>query len=508
MLHAAVGNFLESVSEREFDPTLLALLAAQGFYDVRFIHGAFEFGKDVIAKRRDPATGTTYQYAIQSKAGDLGQSEWRAVRPQLEEAEYNTRAHPSFDADLPRVAVLLTTGRLKGAAAVDAQEYAQARAARGAARVEVWDREDLSAWLIANPNVAILSVSEQQELLHMLTDIQARRVDEPALERFTRRWMQPGMMGLAGIEAAILIHALREHARLDLAAMCALHLFRGARVRDADAQAESARRLFHAVCALLLEAVQPMLDEPTAITRGDSSPTGLVSYAVTAVRATELLALAALSTQEPAGGEAFEEAVMVLAGLHPGAHRPVSDQFAVSLIPIVCVVHRRDPEAAAQYLRAAATWLMQRTDPTLNGLGLGTMDESPRDVVDRLLGGCLTATSLSPSRASYVLTVILDLCLATSHVDLFDAVLSNARNLQMTPCTTKVASGENFRRAGGGVIPVPRMEFKDHVLAYPALPTSSGWSSSDTTLLVASCRSRHYTDAIRQQLVGTRSAEG
>lgn len=48
--------------------------------------------------------------------------EWRAVRPQLAECEYNALGHPSFDASLPRVAVLVTTGRLKGSAPADATD--------------------------------------------------------------------------------------------------------------------------------------------------------------------------------------------------------------------------------------------------------------------------------------------------------------------------------------------------------------------------------------------------
>jgi len=91
VLRVAVGNFLDSLTEREFDAPLLAILAAQGFTDIHFIHGGFEFGKDVIAKKIDAETGELRQYAIQSKAGDINQAGWREVRPQLDECEYNTR---------------------------------------------------------------------------------------------------------------------------------------------------------------------------------------------------------------------------------------------------------------------------------------------------------------------------------------------------------------------------------------------------------------------------------
>jgi len=56
------------------------------------MHGAFEFGKDFIAKRREE--GVDYQYAFQTKAGDLGLSEWRECRGQIDMLRNNSLAHP------------------------------------------------------------------------------------------------------------------------------------------------------------------------------------------------------------------------------------------------------------------------------------------------------------------------------------------------------------------------------------------------------------------------------
>src|SRR5277367_2174768 len=59
VLRDVVAGFLDTVTEREFDAPLIALLAARGFRDVHFLHGAFEFGKDVIAKGPKPPGGDT-----------------------------------------------------------------------------------------------------------------------------------------------------------------------------------------------------------------------------------------------------------------------------------------------------------------------------------------------------------------------------------------------------------------------------------------------------------------
>lgn len=497
MLHTAVAAFLDSVTEREFDPTILALLAEQGFHDIHFIHGSFEFGKDIIAKRMDPATGVTAQYAIQSKAGDMSQADWRAVRPQLEEAEYNTRGHPNYDPNLPRAAVLLLTGRLKGAAATDAQEFAQTIARRGIARLEFWDQEYLTGWLVSRPDLAILSLGEQQELQSLLTDIRSGAIDEPALERFSRRWIESGTASTAAIEGAILVNALREQGRLDLAALCAIHQFRGACMRETGGttspHAESARRLFVAIAMLLLHAVEPLLDDPMALARIDLHPASLVSYAVAALRSAELLALAALVTDSDEERARLSDAVLTLTLTHPGAARPVSDQFAVSLIPITLLVHRAIPARAADFLKKVAKWLMDRHDPERGGLGLGNITEKPPHVVERLLGGYLAVTNVPRSQSSYVLTVLLDLCLALGENRLFNDVLADAQSFRITPCTTTVGSKtETFRRGGGPVHPVPYLDYGPERGTASQPPSNVCWSATDVLLLVASCRSRHY----------------
>ena len=45
MLDDAVDAFLDAVGERAFDEPLMAMLRAEGFTDVRLVHGQAEFGK-------------------------------------------------------------------------------------------------------------------------------------------------------------------------------------------------------------------------------------------------------------------------------------------------------------------------------------------------------------------------------------------------------------------------------------------------------------------------------
>ena len=119
----------------------MALLCSAGFYDIHFLHGGYEFGKDFIAKVGKG--GTVYQYAFQSKAGDINLAGWGRGLWQIDLLRQGQLAHPSFDLALPRKAALVTTGRLVGGALPVSQDYCQQLIQAGEVPLEIWDREKL-----------------------------------------------------------------------------------------------------------------------------------------------------------------------------------------------------------------------------------------------------------------------------------------------------------------------------------------------------------------------------
>jgi hypothetical protein len=106
----AVAAYVTNLTERELDAPLIALLRSRGFTDGHLLHGNYEFGKDLIARRVED--GVEYQYCIQSKAGDLNASLGRGVRQQVDVMRISRVAHPAFDSVLPRRLVVATNGRL------------------------------------------------------------------------------------------------------------------------------------------------------------------------------------------------------------------------------------------------------------------------------------------------------------------------------------------------------------------------------------------------------------
>jgi Restriction endonuclease len=122
MLRNVLEDYLSSINdERDFDYPLSSLLQAMGFYDIHFTHGGVEFGKDFIAKKE--VDGIKYQYAVQSKRGNISQGLWRdETKGQLEEAISSDLSHPQFNTTWPRKVILATTGRLSTNARLVTQE--------------------------------------------------------------------------------------------------------------------------------------------------------------------------------------------------------------------------------------------------------------------------------------------------------------------------------------------------------------------------------------------------
>lgn len=498
MLRDVVGTFLDTLTEREFDAPLLALLAARGFTDVHFIHGQFEFGKDVVAKRSDANAGEVRQYVIQSKAGDIGVPEWRAVRPQLEECEYNTIGHPSFDADLPRVAVLVTTGRFKGGAAADADEYRKSVRARGLADLEFWEKPDLVDWICADPTVGIAGEAVQVDLLSMLTGVLDKGVTDRRIEKYARRWLAPsGNATRAAVEAAILVNALTRVRRLDLAVSVALQLFRAAH-HDPEAPAgmgKAARRLVLTLCTQVRDQFEPLLQDPLDVARRTASHMALLMYPVICCRAAEALALGlALARGEADGAEvaAFEEALVALAQ-QPGAARPPGDLFAPSVVATAVVLNTFRPKAAVDYLGRVACWLLDRHDEELAGLGLASLSEDEATTAARLFGGTLTSTTLERRSSSYLATVLLDLAVFMGVRDLYEALRVNISALRIVPETTSADEAKaRWARGGENVWPQPRIDFEPWDAQAAARTASSDTDPVSALLLAAACRSRHY----------------
>ncbi|MFN2468892.1 MAG: restriction endonuclease [Gaiellaceae bacterium] len=515
MLDDAVAAFLDTVGERAFDEPFMAMLRAEGFTDVRLVHGQVEFGKDVIAKRNGE------QWVFQTKAGDLNLTEFRPVRDQLYDLRMSDLSAPGFDKDLPRRAVLVQTGRMTGQAPVVAQEYEQQCVDRGETPIEFWNKDTLLTRLSGNPD-AVLRGSMDGQLFGLLGAIDDRSADMDSIEAFSRRWTswEPRRLaGLGVIEAALVCERLKASDRLDLACHVALCAVRGAWASGAAepddttvVAADSVGRLFETYARQLWTECDDRLLREFGLA-GYSGFASWVTYSIRCLRLAEILGLLALRVRndDPDLAREIADWLARFAEAQPGISRPIGDRYAVSVIPVIALLMDEHAPAAEALLRSLTVWVCDRHDT--GELGLAAVNAAPFEEVSRVLGGPFEHVGLQPRRQSQIAGVLLDLAATLDLRDVYADIRNDTLAVQLYPSVFLVGVGPDqlsitgrgnrwdanpdFAEVIDGTSPVaPHLEDDAPDLI---VPEGRWW---DLLAVSAALRDRHFTCAIRSAAAG------
>ena len=420
MLGAVVEHFLDHVSEREFDAPFIALLLKLGFGDVHYLHGQYEFGKDFIARAIEG--GQQVQYVFQSKAGDLNLGDWSKGTPQLDLLRTNTLAHPGFDAALQRRAVLVLTGRLAGGAGLAAQNYCdQARDA--GIGLEIWVRESLVERIVGALDIGVAGRAEGP-LFTLIGAIDDGSITEIQIERFSRRWMSIDVDAWAcALEAAIVAERLANTDRPDLASYAAFGIVRASWARhhgeapptsSAIGLSDLGKLMFRAYAAVLWQRGKPDLPDPDTFVREHDEPSGYLTYPVRCMRYVEILSLLDLMP-DFTGAEAFPDRGDLSSHIarviqnHPGCAHPISDRWAVSLVPPALTLLRSGrKELLAAHLIAVTKWIADRHES--DHIGLASPVAEPTEEAEYLLGRAFPKDQRRSRRSeSYLSAIVLDL---------------------------------------------------------------------------------------------------
>ena len=505
MLSDAVDAFLESVSERAFDEPLLAILRARGFERVHLVHGQREFGKDAIGQRDG------VQWAWQSKAGDIGHGEWRTLTGQLDELRLTNLGHGAFDTSLPRHPVLITTGRLVGNAPDLFRDYNERARAKGEPELDLWDRDILVGFLAGNTD-ALLRGSMDGQLLATLGSIDALEANMQSLELFSRRWITwelDRLLGLGVIEAALLCDRLTDKGQIDLACHLALCLVRGAWAAGAgDALAapvaEAAIQLFDVYASRLWDECGDDLLDPDFV--ATSAHSAWVSYPVRCSRIAELVGLRSLwlRSDDPELSSEMASWLSQFVEAQPGAAHPISDQYAVSLIPAVLTLAGDDPNVARRFLKAATVWLCDSYER--DRLGLASFSATPLEEIERLLGSSLESVELERRQDSWIATVLLDLTAILGFDDLYADIYNDVQAVRIYPRALRLKEGpDEFDRAGMGNRLDPNVDFSPSLEDRPVAPHHADASGQglctqgrawDLLAISSALRDRHFFCAL------------
>jgi hypothetical protein len=470
MLVDVIANYVDSLTEREFDPPFMALLRISGFTDIHFLHGTFEFGKDFIAKRLD--AGVTYQYAFQTKAGDIALGDWNQCRGQIDLLRTDALAHPNFDASLPRRAIFVTTGRLVGGASLAAQSYRQHLDALGESKFLTWDRDTIIEMLASSPG-CLNDLSPA--LLHIL-GAQKNHLNFTALENYSRSWIRSECSALSlrdVLEASLIAQHCRKENRIDLASYLSLMLIRSlwATVHGAAPLPELAkvaliagRDLFRNYALQLWQLCDGEYLDRDTILRVGQPAAGLVTYPVRCLTVVEILAMLGILEKDrtPEVSKKVGDYLAKFVIENVGASHPISDRWGVSLACCTLLLAlRRESDSLRSYLRSAIKWIGDKYDD--DNLGLAGPHSAPDEETNYLLGSPFEHIRLNRRPESYIATLILDLCAVLGEKELFELARNEFLAVNVCLPVLEVDDGpEQYSIDSTGQRYEPNMPYLEH----------------------------------------------
>jgi len=428
MLRNALEDYLNSIIERDFDYPLTSLLQAMGFFDIHFTHGGVEFGKDFIAKRIED--GIEYQYAIQSKKGDINQSLWRnEVRGQLEEAILSDLSHPQFATNLPRKAVLVTTGRLTGNARLASQEFkAKLQANDEIQDLSFWEKEQLIQFaeefglsgIHQNTSKGLKGFAQFYLTYSKAID---GNLSDREIEEFSRLWLDENLdykkrIFRASIEAEIIASKLIESGLFYEAIISYLSL---ARVVMQVTYENNDNFVIEIYKEIISKKIIPLCKLFFTELKSDWENIGksllhlclrnssfpMLHYLVWCARVLEVSSLYYFLIPNESEKNEIIEFLNDFIEKEEGCGHIPSDRYAVSMVWIVlALLQAGKRDEAIALVKESVVWLSDRVE---NGFGLARYEADEYTETNTLLGYPFDFINVEKNRSSLLATILSDL---------------------------------------------------------------------------------------------------
>lgn len=239
---------------------------------------------------------------------------------------------------------------------------------------------------------------------------------------------------------------------------------------------------------------------------GPGGPGTWVTYPVRCLRLAELVALLGLRVgdREPELTSAIAEWLRSFLDAQPGAAWPLSDRYAVSVVPFALVLRRSDePNAAGRLLARSTVWLCDRYEQ--GGLGLASQDATPREEIERVLGAPFESVERKRRRSSLLAAVLIDLSASLQLPELYADVRNDLQAVNAVPTVLTTGEGaERYQRTGlhhrWDYSPDYVEELSESEPAAPHLASlGTALASRDAWRLLAvssALRDRHFPEAI------------
>jgi hypothetical protein len=479
LLRNVLEEYINTLNEREFDTPFLTLLLQQGFYDIHYLHGNYEFGKDFIAKRAE--NNEAIQYLFQSKAGDIDLPDWRKIRMQIDDMRTSILAHPNFGRTLPRIFILVTTGRLVGGAALSAQEYDRYCIGLGERGFNVWDKDTLIEMLINADPVLTGLRTESNELLALIMSLRQNKSNMRDIEVYSRYWVeycgneltQASFFGVI-LESAMIIHELIKNDRNILACFVSVmpirammhSLFILGHVPEWSRYClELSKDIFRYYSDRIINIIEDKFQDDNALLEKHTNGFDLfISYPVLCVQIIELLGLRGLLDLNDNNFENAKRIAKILKNTiegNPGCYHPISNKYAVSYItPILLLTKCGYQDLCQDILRNVVKWICDRYQ--ISDVGLANPYATEEEEIKRLLGYPYDFLALSLNRESYLATVLLDLISILEMPKLYEDALNDILAVGIYPSFVEARDTLGQFLIQGDSVFCPRIIYKEN----------------------------------------------
>lgn len=481
MLRNLIERYLDNLpNERAFDATFIALLAAEGYSDIHFLHGLFEFGKDFVAK--DGNDPPKIQYVFQNKVGDMNISDFRDAKQQMLDAVINPLGHPGLDSALSRKVVLVLTGRLKGTAPVDFQQFADYVQATFPQRsVLLWDREIIIGMMMKHGPEQLfrsgMDVRAYGSFYRLYGDILEQKAATDSIERhfdarLHAKTATNERVAAVTIEAFLFADAAHQASQPHFALQSMLAIHRAV-LHEMQQSSEAA---LADLSTLLRASAIAIVEEAVRFTEGCIYAAALagglcdalngaatfVSYPVLCAQLTDALVLTYELGTEMQSAQAAD-ALCKLVQEEPGCSHPISDRYAVSSVAAVRALQAMGrSDLASRYLKESAIWLIDRYWGESDGLA--SCDATEADEIRQLLGGAFSGLNIAKESGSLLATALMDSACFIQDLVIYDGLRSDILAAGIVPRYYQVQdTAGQFQYDAEDVIRMPNVEFLDRM---------------------------------------------
>lgn len=482
MLRKVLSDYLNQLKdERELDAPFMALLSEMDFYDIHYVHGNVEFGKDFIAKRLED--DVVVQYAFQLKAGDISYNEWREpIMGQLREAVYVALSHPNFDANAPRQVVIVTNGELVGNVKTSFQGLNQELVRTNNRPIAFWGKSNLldlleKEGLSAIQQATVLGFDQLGRFFLVYSRVLDGKLTYRQIELYSTSWLDESLnvnerVFRATIEAEVLATKCAEngflyeaiHALLGALRVVLNAIYKASGTEQIERLAElyeltlSRLRL---ACQLYVTEFQQSWQEANrdlvSVLTGSGA---IMTYLVHCARIIEIAGCSYFLAQETEHKNEMIAFITDFLDHEEGCGRIPSDRYAVSLIPpVLALIDAGGENTVRTLLEKATTWLCDRYK---QGMGLAGFDASETYEVNTLLGYPFDFVQVDTAGGSFAATVLSDLSAFLGDSQFYTSVFNAMRTSVHFLTYWQVQDSEGqFLIEGEDVITYPTVTYSD-----------------------------------------------